>query len=104
MTLSAEFVAGLREILGGRGVISDASDQAPYLSDARAVDGKFVRHRRPPVGYRRRSPRSSGGAGKPISPLSPAAAEPVLVGGTVATEGGGPQPRPDEGRSGCRPP
>ncbi len=35
MTLSAEFVAGLREILGGRGVISDASDQAPYLSDAR---------------------------------------------------------------------
>ncbi len=35
MTLPAEFVAGLREILGERGVISDAADQAPYLSDAR---------------------------------------------------------------------
>ena len=35
MTLPAEFVAGLRGILGERGVISDAADQAPYLSDAR---------------------------------------------------------------------
>jgi len=86
MTLSAEFVAGLREILGERGVISDPSDQAPYLSDARQwVESSCDIVARPSTtaevaGIVRRCQEAK-------IPIVPRGGGTGLVGGTVVTGG-----------------
>ena len=86
MTLSAEFVAGLREILGDRGVISDASDQAPYLSDARQwVESSCDIVARPSTTAEvAEIVRRCREANVPIVPRGGGTG---LVGGTVADEG-----------------
>ena len=86
MTLSAEFVAGLREILGERGVVSDASDQAPYLSDARQwVESSCDIVARPsPTAEVAEIVRRCREANIPIVPRGGGTG---LVGGTVVTDG-----------------
>ena len=86
MTLSAEFVAGLREILGERGVISDASDQAPYLSDARqwAESSCDIVARPSTIAEVAEIVRRCQEAKIPIVPRGGGTG---LVGGTVVTDG-----------------